>query len=118
MALRPLDAHIKEFAIKNARYVLDEQDIAHENKKLEKELRGLLTNNPDVSAKVKALMDAEQSDILESHLHQLMLENQSCSASDLQQEQTLKKIILLHKKLVCNLQKLCNGHIILSIYAF
>jgi hypothetical protein len=34
----------------------------------------------------------------------LMLENQSCSASDVQQEQTLKKIILLHKELVCNLQ--------------
>lgn len=104
MALRPLDAHIKEFAIKNARHVLDEQDIAHENKKLEKELKGLLTNNPDVSAKVKALMDSEQSEILERHLHQLTIENQSCGASDLQQEQTLRKIILLHKELVSNLR--------------
>lgn len=100
MALRPLDSHIKEFAIKNARYVLDEQDMANENKKLEKELQELLTNNPDASARIQTLMDLEQSEILESHLHQLRLENHSCGASELQQEQTLKKIFLLHKELV------------------
>ncbi|XP_059490561.1 uncharacterized protein LOC132205498 isoform X2 [Neocloeon triangulifer] len=99
VALVPLENHIKDFAIKQARAVLDEQDLIHENNKLERQLQELLLNNPDMASDAKAVLDVEQTEILQKHLNALSLENHEFSHIESEQEQMLKKIISLHKKL-------------------
>jgi hypothetical protein len=102
MALHPLDFHIKDFSVKHARCVLEEQDLMHENRRLENQLDELLQNNPEIALRVKEQLAFEHSKQLEETLQQLNLQNHKSAGLELEQDKLLKKISTLNKELVSN----------------
>jgi len=86
--------------VKHARSVLDEQNLIHENKKLERQLDELLKNNPELTLEIKAMVEVEQAEVLERNLQQLKVDNHHSSNTEFEQEKALKKIMTLQKNLV------------------